>query len=89
MACPWVVDIPETVPGIKGREGLSFLGSFKHHPNLEGVLWFAETVMNRLGESYSEIRLSVYGSGMPDTVRALKIRQYRPGGLRRGSGRSL
>jgi len=37
MSCPWVVDIPTRIPPIKRRKGLSFLGSFKHHPNTEGV----------------------------------------------------
>lgn len=71
MTCPWVVEVPETVPPRAGRSGLSFLGSFQHHPNLEGVLWFAGQVMAPLEHARPDIRLAIYGSRMPDAVKAL------------------
>ena len=51
MTCPWVVDLPARVPPLKGRAGMSFLGSFQHHPNAEGVEWFVREVMPLLGEN--------------------------------------
>lgn len=71
LTCPWVVDIPDASPGLEGRAGLSFLGSFKHHPNEEGVIWFADHVMSHLGKTHPGTVLSIYGSGMSDPVRAL------------------
>ncbi len=73
--CPWVIDPTEAGPGMKHRTGLSFLGSFGHHPNLEAMTWFVQEVMPLLNASASRrtppITLSIYGSGMDDTVRSL------------------
>jgi hypothetical protein len=69
MTCPWVVDIPATVPPLKARRGLSFLGSFRHHPNAEGILWFTTHVMPRL--SGAGAHLSIYGSNMGPEIKAL------------------
>ncbi|MBF9045970.1 glycosyltransferase [Rhodobacterales bacterium LSUCC0031] len=67
MTCPWVVDIPAKIPPLIGRAGLSFLGSFNHHPNAEGVCWFAANVMPRLSDAH----LSIYGAGMGAEIKAL------------------
>lgn len=70
--CPWVLEVPEKpAPGLKGRKGISFLGSFQHHPNVEGVEWFAKSVMSDLGLSRPDIELSIYGSRLNDRVKAL------------------
>ena len=64
LKCPWVVEAPKRVidPTIK-RQGLSFLGSFTHPPNKEGIDWFINTVFPRLS---TKVSLSVYGSGMTE-----------------------
>lgn len=68
---PWVVDIPDCVPPLAGRSGLCFLGSFRHAPNAEAVLWFVREIMPRLGSRQSNLVLSIYGSSMPDEIKAL------------------
>ena len=67
MTCPWVVDIPPAVPPLADRAGLSFLGSFRHHPNAEGVTWFCRAVLPLVPDAH----LTIYGSGMDDSIRAL------------------
>lgn len=62
--CPWVVDVPDVVPDLKDRSGLSFLGSFGHHPNIEGLEWFSNQVLPMIVGEMPECHLSVYGSGM-------------------------
>ena len=79
--CPWVVDLPANVPDRTGRKGISFLGSFRHDPNEEGVLWFTSEVMPRLAASRPEIVLSIYGSGMNDKIRGLASTQIDPAGF--------
>ncbi len=71
--CPWVVEVPENVPGLEGRQGLSFLGSFLHFPNAEGIEWFAGSVMPLLNaeRSSAPIKLTIYGAQMGDEVRDL------------------
>ncbi|MDG1168192.1 MAG: glycosyltransferase [Sulfitobacter sp.] len=71
VKCPWVVDVPDAVPAASSRYGLSFLGSFRHHPNAEGVKWFVHNILPRLIAKDPETELSIYGSGMGDDIRAL------------------
>ncbi|MFZ7094084.1 glycosyltransferase [Primorskyibacter sp. 2E233] len=81
LPCPWVLDLPEKTPPRKGRVGLSFLGGFQHHPNVEGVEWFTKSVMSRLANSRPEIELAIYGSRMNDKVKALKAPNVDPIGF--------
>ncbi|MFW2545256.1 glycosyltransferase [Primorskyibacter sp. 2E107] len=81
LPCPWVLDLPETTPPRKGRVGLSFLGGFQHHPNVEGVEWFTKSVMSRLANSRPEIELAIYGSRMNDKVKALAAPNVDPIGF--------
>lgn len=71
MTCPWVLDCSETVPPRDGRTGLSFLGGFQHHPNVEGVEWFVKNVMSRLEREGSDLKLSIYGSRMGENIENL------------------
>ncbi|MGR3622867.1 glycosyltransferase [Pseudophaeobacter sp.] len=81
MTCPWVLDAPAKVPPRKGRKGLSFLGGFQHHPNVEGVEWFAQSVMERLANERPDLNLSIYGSRMGADVKALKADNIDPVGF--------
>ena len=79
MTCPWVVEIPGKVPPLKGRRGLSFLGSFSHHPNREGVTWFCTEVMPRLDGTGAH--LTIYGSAMGEEIKALATDAIDPVGF--------
>ncbi len=70
--CPWVVEMPETVPGLKERHGLSFLGSFDHAPNPEAVLWFVSQVLPLIEADDPDQVLHVYGAGMGDRFEHLQ-----------------
>jgi GT2 family glycosyltransferase len=79
MTCPWVVEIAARVPPLKGRKGLSFLGSFHHHPNAQAVAWFCAEVMPRL--SGTGAHLTIYGSGMGPEIAALASDTVHPAGF--------
>lgn len=79
--CPWVVEIPETVPPLKERTGISFLGSYQHTPNAEGILWFTKQVMPLIEAKNSELVLTIYGSGMTDEIKALRTSTIDPQGF--------
>jgi GT2 family glycosyltransferase/glycosyltransferase involved in cell wall biosynthesis len=81
MTCPWVLNTPDTIPPREGRQGLSFLGGFQHHPNVEGVEWFAKSVMQELGSSRPDLHLSLYGSRMGADVKALEADNITPVGF--------
>ena len=72
VKCPWVVRVPPRVPGIRARKGLSFLGSFRHHPNVEGIRWFTKEVMPQVAAVNPKLGLHLYGSGMSEEIRSLE-----------------
>lgn len=79
--CPWVVDMPESVPGVKGRAGLSFLGNYLHKPNAEAVLWFAGQVMPLIEPTHPTLEFVIYGSAMTDEIKDLESDTIRPEGF--------
>lgn len=81
VKCPWVVALPEQVPELEGRHGLSFLGSFRHHPNSEGIKWFARDVMPLLDCDGTAPLLTIYGSSMNEDIRALASDLIHPHGF--------
>lgn len=78
LKCPWVLDLPKVVTPRAGRAGLSFLGGFQHHPNVEGLRWFVDQVMEPLNDVCPGLELSIYGSRMGEEVRALESSTVRP-----------
>ncbi len=78
LKCPWVLDFPKVIAPRADRKGLSFFGGFQHHPNVEGLRWFVDRVMERLNEVHPELELSIYGSRMGKDVRALESSTIRP-----------
>lgn len=89
LRTPWVVDVPETIPPLSERSGLSFLGGFRHHPNAEGLLWFAREILPQVSARHKKTQkpgekdlvLSVYGSRMSDEIKALKSDALDPVGF--------
>ncbi|WP_428929908.1 glycosyltransferase [Marinibacterium sp. SX1] len=79
--CPWVVEMPASVPPRDGRAGLSFLGNYHHHPNTEAVQWFARQVMPMLQPEHPELEFTMYGSAMPDEVKGLANEQIKAEGF--------
>lgn len=69
MTCPWVVELPTFVAPLSARKGLSFLGSFNHPPNVEGIKWFCRDVMPLLEEQ--QLSLTIYGSGLSQDIKDL------------------
>lgn len=79
MTCPWVVETPANCPPRHERHGLSFLGSFNHHPNVEGAKWFCREVMPLLEDTGS--LLTLYGSGMKPEIKSLASEHIIPAGF--------
>jgi glycosyltransferase involved in cell wall biosynthesis len=70
MECPWVVSVPEEVPTLSKRRGISFLGSFSHLPNKEAATWFCNDILPLLPKCSRKVY--IYGSGIDDEIRALQ-----------------
>ena len=61
--------MPELLRLEKSRveeESIAFLGSLEWFPNLDGISWFIESVMPMLKEVRPNIKLYLYGGGVPN-----------------------
>ncbi|MBN1121878.1 MAG: glycosyltransferase family 4 protein [Anaerolineae bacterium] len=50
---------------------LLFVGSFRHHPNIDGLHWFLEEVWDSVQSAHPDVVLDVVGSGVPPELRSL------------------
>jgi hypothetical protein len=71
LKCPWITPLPGRIAPRAGRSGLSFLGSYRHHPNSEGICWFVSEVLPLLETKGGPAHLNVYGADLHDEIRAL------------------
>jgi len=70
--CPWVVELPEQVPGFERRQDVAFLGGYGHPPNIEAVEFFVDEVMPLLRKRLPGVRFLIYGSNVPEAMEALE-----------------
>jgi glycosyltransferase involved in cell wall biosynthesis len=61
-------------PGFDAREDIMFVGGFRHPPNVDAVVWFADEVWPRLREQMPALRFHCIGGDVPDTIAALRGR---------------
>lgn len=65
--CPWVLDARGHKTPFAERAGISFLGGYRHAPNIEAVEFFVEKVMPLLRKRLPGVAFHVYGSSMPES----------------------
>jgi GT2 family glycosyltransferase/glycosyltransferase involved in cell wall biosynthesis len=68
---PLVQDPAGTIAPLAGRDGVCFVGGFRHPPNADAIRWFVETAWPRVLEAVPDARLDIVGSHMPADIRAL------------------
>jgi glycosyltransferase involved in cell wall biosynthesis len=68
---PWAMPLVEEGPAHAARQGLLFVGGFRHAPNGDGILWFAQRIWPELREALPGLTLTIAGSHMPAEIRAL------------------
>lgn len=73
-----VVDVVSNIHRVRGagpamaaRQGLLFVGGFRHPPNVDAALWLADEILPRIRERRPDITLSLVGSEAPPAVLAL------------------
>lgn len=69
--CPWVLSKKGKGKEFESREGIAFLGGFRHHPNVQAVKWFAQYVMPELISRQPDIKFYIYGSNPTNDIEAL------------------
>ena len=56
-------------PSFAERQGLLFIGSYIHPPNLDGMLWFLREVWPLIIDRDKEIKLTLIGANPPESLR--------------------
>lgn len=62
--------VPEPPPFAR-RQGIVFIGGFRHPPNVDAVMWYAREVLPILRTLLPGVNTSIIGSNMTDGIRAL------------------
>jgi GT2 family glycosyltransferase len=57
------------------RQGLLFVGFFRHTPNVDAVLWFVRHVFPEIQTHIPGIMFNIIGSELPDSIRRLSGKQ--------------
>ena len=68
---PLLLDIPGSKTGFKDRHGLVFIGGYGHPPNVDAVLYFAESIWPLIKAQIPDITFTILGSSPPDSFRPL------------------
>jgi GT2 family glycosyltransferase/glycosyltransferase involved in cell wall biosynthesis len=68
---PLVHEPATQVASLSLREGVCFVGGFRHPPNADGIGWFVQAVWPLVLEHKPDARLYIVGSHMPPEVKAL------------------
>jgi glycosyltransferase involved in cell wall biosynthesis len=57
--------LEQDVQGLGARRGLLFVGGFAHQPNVDGILWFVETILPLIQARLGKVMLKIVGAGPP------------------------
>ncbi|MCX7720001.1 MAG: glycosyltransferase [Dictyoglomus thermophilum] len=63
---PWVVYPKNIKKPFEERRDITFLGNYRHFPNISAVKFFIEKVMPKLRKELPEVRFLIYGSHLPE-----------------------
>jgi O-antigen biosynthesis protein len=59
------------IPGFDQREGILFIGSYNHPPNIDAVLWLCQEIMPLVWQKKPDLRVTLLGSSPTSEVKAL------------------
>ena len=68
---PMIHTVRTDVPGFHSRRDLLFVGGFRHAPNEDAVVYFAEEIFPRIRAALSGVRFIIVGSHVPPAVSRL------------------
>jgi len=60
------------LPAFEDREGICFIGSYEHLPNVDAVLWLVGEIMPLIWKRAPDMKITLLGSNPPPEVLALK-----------------
>ena len=62
----------EVTPGFQQRQGLLFIGSYNHPPNVDAVRWLVKEIMPLVWQKMPEITVTLLGNNPGEEVLALR-----------------
>lgn len=68
---PWIQKVNTSGPSFDNSKDLMFIGSFRHLPNIDGVLWFVNEVFPRIRRHLPQAQLFIVGSDPTPEILAL------------------
>lgn len=72
VVIPWIQEIDvQNVNKWSDREGIVFLGGFRHTPNVDAVKWLHNKIRPSIWEKHKNIKFYMLGSNMPDEIKKL------------------
>ncbi len=66
-----VHDVASIVPPWGERAGLMFVGGYRHPPNVDAVVWYANEVLPEVERLLPGVRTYIIGSNPPESITAL------------------
>lgn len=70
-------DVPVRPHRFQERQGMLFVGGFRHRPNVDAMQWFVRDVLPLITSEDKSQTLYIAGSNMPDSIRSLECRNVR------------
>jgi glycosyltransferase involved in cell wall biosynthesis len=58
------------------RDGLVFIGGFRHPPNTDAVLWYAREILPRVRDKLPGVKTYIVGSDVPPTIKKLATHDF-------------
>lgn len=68
---PYIQNAETQIPGFHERRDIAYLGGYRHTPNVDAVLYFAEAIWPKIHAARPDMRFIVAGSECPPEVHAL------------------
>jgi GT2 family glycosyltransferase len=68
---PWIVPVRPPTRGFAEREGICFLGGYRHPPNVDAVVFFIQEVMPHVRRLLPGVSFHVAGSHLPSSLQDL------------------
>lgn len=72
VVIPLIMNIPGRKKQFKERDGIVFIGGFRHQPNVDAVLYFVENIWPYMKKKRPNISFTIVGSHPPKEICALE-----------------
>jgi GT2 family glycosyltransferase len=64
-------DVAEEIAPFGNREGLMFVGGYRHPPNVDAVIWYAMEVLPEVKRRLPGVKTYIIGSNPPESITSL------------------